>query len=161
LRRSHPPEIPAQRPPIVAAFPCAAQDTRYNPATLFRRATELGVRPMSYDLDFWRYKPGTVLDHQAVYESLSDGKVVEGLEEIPIAQMLARVREEFTDWTQLDDVSFDGGDHGSFELYTTPQFFRVDCYGKHGEDMNRLIEIANEFKCPLFDPQVGKRYDSA
>ena len=43
---------------------------------------------MSYDINFWRYKPGISLDHQEVYEQLSDGKRVEGLEDLPIREML-------------------------------------------------------------------------
>jgi hypothetical protein len=116
---------------------------------------------MSYDLDFWRYKPGIKLDNRFVYDSLCEGIVVEGLEDLPIAELIDRVRNEFSDWQRLDEVTFDGGDRGGFQLYTTPQFFRVDCYGMAGEDMNRLIEIAHEFQCPLYDPQVDQRYDSA
>jgi len=114
---------------------------------------------MSYDLNFWRYKPGRALKHEQVYEELCDGKTVEGLEEIPIDQFVARVIQEFADWERLDETTFDGGDRGSFQLTTAPQSFRVDCYGMDGEDMNRFIEIANEFECPLYDPQVGQRFD--
>lgn len=114
---------------------------------------------MSYDLDFWRYKPGVVLNHQQVYEQLSDGQTVDGLEELPINDILARVKEVFADWQQLDGANYDGGDRGAFQITTTPQLFRVDCWGMDGEDMNRFIDVANEFDCPLYDPQVGERYD--
>jgi hypothetical protein len=114
---------------------------------------------MSYDLNFWRYKPGVSLDHQSVYDRLCDGVAIDGLEDLPIDQMARRVREVFSDWQRLDEVTFEGGERGSFQLYLTPQLFRVDCYGMDGEDMNRLIDLAQEFHCPLYDPQVGQRYN--
>lgn len=35
----------------------------------------------------------------------------------------------------------------------------IDCYGMDGEDMNKFIDILFEYGCPLYDPQVGERYD--
>lgn len=114
---------------------------------------------MSYDLNFWRYSPNIKLDHDQVYLQLSGGVAVDGLEHLPIDALLKRVNDEFADWEKLDDVTFDGGDRGSFQLYTTTQYFRVDCYGMSGDDMNKFIEITNEFGCPLYDPQAGTRFD--
>lgn len=114
---------------------------------------------MSYDLDFWRYKEGVKLDHQKVYEQLSDGNHVKGLEDLPIDAVVRRVSELFADWEKLDGLTFDGGERGSFQLFTTPQFFRVDCYGMEGEEMNKFVDMGNEFGCALYDPQVGERFD--
>ena len=114
---------------------------------------------MSYDLDFWKYKPGVALDHQSVYEQLRDGQEVDGLELLPIQDMIARVKTAFAAWQQLDDRTFDGGEKGTFQIFTTPQFFRIDCYDMGGEHMNVFIDIGHEFGCPLYDPQVEKRYD--
>lgn len=114
---------------------------------------------MSYDLNFWRYKKGIKLEHQAVYEQLSDAQRVEGLDELSIDAMINRVCELFRDWERLDGVTFDGGERGCFQLFTTSQVFRVDCYGMDGDDMNKFIDVGNEFGCPLYDPQVGERFD--
>lgn len=114
---------------------------------------------MSYDLDFWRYKPGVKRDHQEVYEQLSDGEHVDGLEDLPIDIITRRINEVFSDWQKLDDVTFDGGDRGGFQLFTTSQFFRIDCYEMDGDDMNKFIDIGTEFGCPLYDPQVSERFD--
>ena len=113
---------------------------------------------MSYDLDFWKYKPGVKLDHKETYEKLSDGQFIEGLEELPIDRILERVREIFADWEYLGSGTWEGA-QGSFQVYTTSQFLRVDCYGMPGEEMNKIIDIAGEFGCPLYDPQVGERFD--
>ncbi len=116
---------------------------------------------MSYDLDFWKYKEGVHLNHQKVYERLSNGEHMDGLETLPIPEILAAVNGAFSvGWEHPDEESWEGGDRGSFQVFTTMQFVRFDCYGMEGEDMNRLIEIANNFGCALYDPQVGKRYEA-
>jgi hypothetical protein len=114
---------------------------------------------MSYDLDFWRYKAGVKLDDERVYDALSDGQRVDGLEDLPIDEIVRRLTESFADWQKLDDATFDGGERGSFQVYTSPQFFRVDCYGMNGDEMDKFVDIGTEFGCPLYDPQVGQRFD--
>ena len=114
---------------------------------------------MSYDLSFWKEKPGIKLDAQITYERLLNRERVEGVEELPIEKILERVKGEFRqEWTQLDNVTWEGP-HMAFQVYTTPQFFRIDCYGMTSDEMNVFIDIACEFGCPLYDPQAGKRYD--
>jgi len=114
---------------------------------------------MSYDLNFWRYKPGISLDHQKTYELLSKGQMVDGLEDIPIDEMKKRVAEEFTKkgWEQFGKNGWESK-KGTFQIFTTSQFFRVDCYGMQGEDMNIFLDVAHEFSCRLYDPQARKRY---
>lgn len=114
---------------------------------------------MSNDLNFWRYQSGIRLTHQLVYEKLSGGQRVDGLEELPIERIMRRIGEEFAGWKKVDARIFDGGDKGGFEIRTTPQSFRIDCRGMEGDDLNRFIDIGAEFGCPLYDPHEGKRYD--
>lgn len=114
---------------------------------------------MSYELNFWRYEPGVSLDNQRTYELLSVGQSIDGVEVIPIDLVRKRVLEEFAKrgWEKLDEDTWESK-KGAFQLFTTPQFLRVDCYGMQGEDMNVFIDVAHEFLCPLYDPQEGKRY---
>jgi hypothetical protein len=63
---------------------------------------------MSYGFYFWRYKTEAMLDHQQVCERLSDGEHVGGLEYLPIGQMTTHIREAFTGWKWLDDVTAEG-----------------------------------------------------
>ena len=115
---------------------------------------------MSYDLDFWKYRNGVSLEHHSVYERLSDGEYVEGVEDLPIEAMLLRLKEIFSDgWSQLDELAWESDGRGAFQIFTTSQFFRVDCYGMEGEDMNRFIDLGAEFGCSLYDPQVETRFD--
>jgi hypothetical protein len=48
---------------------------------------------------------------------------------------------------------------GAFQVTTTSQSVKIDCYGTEGKTMNKLVDIMQEFKCPLYDPQVPERYD--
>ena len=114
---------------------------------------------MSYDLDFWKYKPGVSLDHQTTYERLSTGEFVNGLEDLPIQTMVERLSQVLSDWERLDENTWES-DRGIIQVCTTRQFFRVDCsHGMETDDLNKIIEVAAEFECPLYDPQVGQRDD--
>jgi hypothetical protein len=116
---------------------------------------------MSHDLDFWRYKDNTNQEHQKTYEALSDGETLDTVEELPIEKMKQRVADLFSKgWERLDEMTWEAesDERGSFQLFTTPQFFRVDCYGMEGEDMNHFIDIGLEFDCPLYDPQEEQRF---
>ncbi len=113
---------------------------------------------MSYDLDFWKYKKGTHLNHQKVYESLCDGSYVEGLETLPVREIIDDFKKEFKDWT-IQENDFEKEGSGSFQIYTTEQFVRVDCYGVSGDNMNRMIDIMLKYDCPLYDPQINTRFD--
>mgnify|MGYP001816391924 CR=1 FL=1 len=68
---------------------------------------------------------------------------------------MLRIESAFSEgWEKLDDFNWET-EKGAFQIFTTHQFFRVDCYGMNGEDMNKFIDVANEFDCPLYDPQVA------
>jgi hypothetical protein len=116
---------------------------------------------MSYDLDFWKYKKGIYLDNQDVYEKCSDEHIVAGLEDLPIESILKDIQKEFINWKpEESDIDFENPDgNGAFQIFTTKQFVRFDCYGMEGVDMNRIIDVMTKYECPLYDPQVTERYD--
>lgn len=116
---------------------------------------------MSYDLNFWRYKKGACLDNQEVYEKCSDGYLVAGLDNLPVDVILKDIQTEFLDWRMENGhLEYENPDeNGAFQIFYTPQFIRFDCYGMIGDNMNRIIEIMSFYNCPLYDPQVEKRYD--
>ncbi len=114
---------------------------------------------MSYGLSFWKYKSGVTLNHQEVCEKLSDGDFVEGLEDLPISIITEQIELAFSQYFEkLDEFTWES-DNGGFQMYVTPQFLHFDCYQMTGDDMNKIIDIANKYGCPLFDPQEGRRYD--
>lgn len=115
---------------------------------------------MSMDLNFWRYKKGTAHNHERVYEAACcDGESVEELESLPIGEILKKIADTFSDWTQLDEMSYEKENQGAFTIFTTPQIVRLDCYGVNENNLNKLIDIMLEFGCPLYDPQINERFD--
>lgn len=119
-----------------------------------------GEVDMSVDLDFWKYKKGIYLDNDEVYaKACCNGEIVDGLEELPIKEIIEKVSGVFNNWTALDEENYEKVGRGSFSIFTTSQIVRFDCYGMAGEDMNLLIDIMLEYDCPLFDPQISERFD--
>ena len=115
---------------------------------------------MSMDLNFWRYKKGAVHDHRKVYETACcDRDLVEDLESLPTEKILEKIAEVFSDWTQLDEKTYEKEPQGAFSVFTTSQIVRFDCYGMDGNNMNKLIDMMLEFGCPLYDPQINERFD--
>ena len=113
-----------------------------------------------YELLFWKYLEGVYLNHQEVYESLEEEATIDGLEELPIQLILNRIASVFSKWEKVDDTSWKNSNGvGAFQVKTTPQSIQFDCYGTEGKTMDKLVDIMEEFKCPLYDPQVPERYD--
>lgn len=117
---------------------------------------------MSMDLNFWRYKENTVHDHEAVYQTACcDGDTMEELEVLPVDEILKKVAVTFSDWTVQEGCKdFEKEGHGAFQIFTTSQIVRFDCYGMKEIDMNSLMDILIGFGCPLYDPQISTRFDS-
>jgi hypothetical protein len=113
-----------------------------------------------YELLFWNYKEGIYLNHHLVYEALDDNEVVDGLEELPIEVILNRITKVFSNWEKVDENSWKNTTgKGAFHVKTTTQSVKIDCYGTEGKTMDTLVNILEEFKCPLYDPQIPERYD--
>lgn len=116
---------------------------------------------MSMDLDFWKYREGAAHNDSKIYEAACcDGKISEDLENLPIEEILEKVAAAFPCWKALNSKSYENEDGSAFEIFTTSQIVRFDCYGMKGGDMNLLMDILAEFGCPLYDPQVSTRFDS-
>lgn len=113
-----------------------------------------------YELIFWKYLEEVYLNHQEVYEALADETTVEGLEQLPIQVVLNRIASVFSQWEKVDENSWKNNNGvGAFQVITTPQSIQIDCYGTQGKTMDALVNIMEEYKCPLYDPQIPMRYD--
>lgn len=116
---------------------------------------------MSMDLNFWKYKEGATHDDSKVYGlACCDGEYMEELEPLPVDDILGEIAAAFSSWDSPDKNHYEKEGRGAFEIFTTPQIVRLDCYGMQGEDMNTLIDLLMEFGCPLYDPQVPARFGS-
>jgi hypothetical protein len=115
---------------------------------------------MSYDLTFWKQKPDCTAPPSSIYRELLDGRAVDGLETIPTDEFVARIHQHFPGITTDGGLTFwEGGRRGMFELYSSGQHVHLCCREMSGDDMNKFIDIAAEFDCPLYDPQDDRRFD--
>ncbi len=115
---------------------------------------------MSIDLNFWKYQKDKYLDNAAVYQkACCDNEEMEGLEILPTEDILKEIANAFADWTALDPFNYENKKHGSFQISTTPQTVRFDCYSMEQADMKRLSTVMSGFGCPLYDPQQRIRFD--
>ena len=113
-----------------------------------------------YELVFWKYKEEVYLNNHEVYEAILDGDVVLGLEILPIQVILNRISNLFQTWTKIDENSWQHPNNkGAFQINTTLQSVKIDCYGTEGKTMDLLVSILEEFKAELYDPQIPVRYD--
>ena len=116
---------------------------------------------MSIDLNFWKYESDTYSDNATVYQkACCNNERIEGLEVLPIEDILKEISVAFHDWNSLDPFRYEKKEEqGSFQISTTPQTVRFDCYSMEREDMKRFSVIMSRFGCPLYDPQQGVRFD--
>ena len=107
-----------------------------------------------------RYKETAARDHSKVYrQAACEGRQLEELETLPIDEMLKKVAAVFSDWTvQNGGTLFKKEGRGAFQIFTTPQVLRFDCFGMSEEDMNALMDVPLDFDCPLYDPQLETRF---
>lgn len=113
-----------------------------------------------YELLFWNYQEEIYLNHHLVYEALVEKQNVDGLEELPIQVILNRIANTFSTWEKEDRYSYKNPkNEGGFHIITTPKSIQINCYGVEGKTMNALCDIMEEYKCPLYDPQIPMRYD--
>ena len=113
-----------------------------------------------YELLFWRYLDEIYLNHHEVYEALVEQEIVEGLEELPVTVIINRINSVFSNWEKVDEFSWKNtAGKGAFHIKTTSQSIQIDCYGTEGKTMDLLADTMEEFKCPLYDPQIPVRYD--
>lgn len=135
-------------------------------------STGLGQRAcfagaVSYDLVFWKQQEDANLGPAMVARALQDAEPPAGLVELPIEAWLEElltsfpgaVREpngqhEWIDWVSSDERQ-------SFQVEWSAVHVWVTCRHTDSATMNRIIDIALGFGCPLYDPQTDERFDSA
>lgn len=116
---------------------------------------------MGLDLNFWKYKEGAVHNDIKVYETACcDGEIFDGLEDLPIDEITGTISSVFSSWNSIDKYNYEKDGNGSFQIFTTSQIIRFDCYGMFGPHMNLIIAIMHDYGCPLYDPQAQERFDS-
>ena len=113
-----------------------------------------------YELIFWQYEDEIYLNHHEVYAQLCEQQTADGLKTLQIDVILNRISKVFDQWQKNDDSSWQNPKNSeAFQIKTTAQSVKIDCYGTIGKTMDLLVAVLDEFHCPLYDPQVPARYD--
>ena len=64
---------------------------------------------MDVDLNFWKYQKGVYLDNQQVYvTACCEGEEIEGLELLPISEIMEKLKTTFSSWDFVAPDVFDG-----------------------------------------------------
>lgn len=121
-------------------------------------------RLVSYDLAFWQQELNAKVDPEVTLDQLADGNHVEGLTDIPVEDILARLCELFP--TAVRELN--GGEEwlvwvsqnqqDSFQVMWSAQHCLVNCRHLANEDINAIISVMTSRGCPLYDPQTGERF---
>jgi hypothetical protein len=92
-----------------------------------------------------------------------DGTGVVGLASIPTDLIVSRIASTFSEdieegsdslalsWVSKDEMS-------SFQVETSAQHVLVEMRPLNHDIANTIIDIASEFGCPLYDPQIYERF---
>jgi hypothetical protein len=116
----------------------------------------------SYELFFWRQESMMTLSSRAIYESLRDGRPVDGLALLAIDELLAAVVASFPGarFEPEDPVRVvwraPNGEDG-FEVAWSAQHLAVDCWHLGEVALTAFVDLAARYGCPLYDPQSGQR----
>ena len=122
---------------------------------------------MSYDLAFWRQEQQLPQLPNAIYAALLDGERVQGLSDLDVESFLAAILERFPTATREPNgdaewiVWTTPDSQAGFQAEWSRQHVVVFCRGTSGGLMKRLIEIAADHGCRLYDPQTNERFDAA
>ncbi len=96
---------------------------------------------------FWRTGPDVKLSTDAIGQELSFGEDVEGLIDLPIKEIIARIQADFPDAQENVGALNGRGEGGPFEVTWTWQFFRVEAAELTAGDRQKFIAIGKEFQC--------------
>ena len=121
---------------------------------------------MSYDLYFWNQASNCKLSPDAVVQRFAESQTVDGIAPLDTAAVISRLKAEFPAITEnrltLDECSvqliWEQEGDGCFIALPCTTYLCIESHGASSGILNRLIDIAHEFKCPLYDPQTNERY---
>jgi hypothetical protein len=114
---------------------------------------------VSYDINFWKQEHPLVIPPVEIYRALCRGEAVTGLAILPVDQILQRLTQVFPSFDPANQFPLVRTSNGSIEFWWSQQHFRFDLRGICGECQN-LVNVMREFECPMYDPQVNRRYDA-
>jgi hypothetical protein len=117
---------------------------------------------VGYALVFWRDEL-TGRDPAEIYNHLMEGIHVPGLSVIPTDMIVSRIASAFSEGVEDDPAGFalcwlSDDATSSFQVEISSQHVHVELRPLVHDTANIIIDIANEYHCPLYDPQTNERF---
>lgn len=103
---------------------------------------------------FWKSGPNLKLSAPEVARELVWGEDVEGLIDLPIREVIDRLRTEFADHEEKPGLLVVRAGEGTFEATWSWQFIKVDCRNLAAADRERLINAIEEFDCMAYESNM-------
>jgi hypothetical protein len=102
---------------------------------------------------FWKSGPAVKLSSAEVALELMLGEDVEGLIDLPIREIIDRLKNEFSQNDERPGLLVVHAGGGSFDATWTWQHVKVDCRALAPADRERLIDTIESFGCMAYAPK--------
>jgi len=99
---------------------------------------------------FWKAGPKVTLSQAEIARELLWGEEVNGLIDLPIREIIDRLKAEFPQHDEKPGLLVCRTDGGSFEATWSWQHVRVDCRDLPESDRERLIDTVETFGCAVW-----------
>ena len=121
---------------------------------------------MSYDLYFWQQSAECDVAPDVAIQRFSESQTVDGIAPLDVSAIIARLKDVFPDITENPlslaecpvQLIWEHDTDGTFIALPCTTYLCIESHGASNDVLNRIIDIAHEFKCPLYDPQTNERY---
>src|SRR5437016_3120634 len=108
------------------------------------------------ELVFWKAGPNVKLTAPEVARELTWGEEVEGLVDLPIREIIDRLKAEFPRHEEKSGLLIGHAATGTFEATWTWQYLKVHCRDLLAGDRERLIETIESFDCMAYESPASK-----
>jgi len=108
-------------------------------------------------LMFWKPGPGVKLSAPEVGRELVWGEEVEGLIDLPVREIIDKLKAEFRQHEEKSGLLTGQAGGGSFEATWTWQHVRVECRDLPAGDRERLIDAIESFDCMAYESPADRR----
>jgi hypothetical protein len=110
---------------------------------------------MSQLLYLWREARDTALSSAEIQRQLEAGEDVEGLADLPIKEMIDRLKQEFPGCKEsAGQLVWQAGPE-RFRATWAWQYMCLESDNLNDEHRDKFFELARSFGCPVFDPQMN------
>jgi len=104
-------------------------------------------------LFFWKPGPKVKLSAPEIARELLWGEEVHGLIDLPVREILDRIKAEFAQSDEKSGLLTIHTASGHAEITWGWQFIRAECHELADGDRERLINTVESFDCMAFEPK--------